>query len=232
MIKSAATLIGVCLTAVACPQAQADSTRVYREQTGSLVKVIRVQQEDGAGGSVLHMQASTGESYVIWNDSSRATRGFTYSDPGADTDYSAVRSGDTIRLHGILKGAPVARVLKVDPSPWYESLEFGLEGLAVSGSRKPALAWVVVPDSGEPFLVVTRAEAVDTLTVESVDVPAARVRVSLRGIPAILWSTLYWFRIPDGMFLRFEGPRMGFGSAPTVMMLLSVSAPAGAPLVP
>lgn len=201
--------------------ASAQSAMLYREQTGPAVKLIKVLEEEQYGGSLLHLWYSSGESYRISSDSSRATLSFDYRDPAAGTEYSAHRSGNAIRIEGVLKGRPASRVVDIDGNPWYESLEFGLRDFAVSGSRRPALAWVIVPENTVAYLVALGLERIEPIDVSGRSVEAVRVRVSLRGIPAFFWSTLYWYRVPDGAFVKFEGPRGGFGSIPTIMELVA-----------
>jgi hypothetical protein len=111
--------------------------------------------------------------------------------------------------------------VRIDSNPWYESLEFGLREFAVSGTTQPGYCWVVVPDDTATYLVVTRIEKRETVEVNTRPVDAVRVRVALNGIPPFFWSTLYWYRMTDGAFVRFEGPRGGFGSPRTVMELLA-----------
>ncbi len=48
-----------------------------------------------------------------------------------------------------LKGKPASRVVRIDSNPWYESLEFGLQEFAASGSQQPGLCWVLLRPSLE-----------------------------------------------------------------------------------
>ena len=194
---------------------------VYRERTGSRVALVEVTERPEGEDLLLRTVMSYGESYEILNSRDMATLSFSYRNTAEDTFYTARREGDSIRMEGILRGRQFSRLSRIDAHPLYESVERSLQGFAISGSAVTIDFWMVLPTEAQVFQMVARREGRDSVQVAGEPVSAERVKVSLPGIAAILWSSLYWFRPDDGTFLRSEAVRgIGFGIPKSVLELV------------
>jgi len=201
--------------------AGAQNRLVYREQTGPRVALVEVTEKHEGEDLLLRTVMSYGESYEILNDSDMATLSFSYGNTAENTFYTARREGDSIRMEGTLRGRTFSRLSRVDPHPLYESVERSLQGFAISGSTQTLDFWMVLPTEAQVFQMVARREGLDRVQVAGAAVSAERVKVSLPGIAALLWSSLYWFRPSDGTFLRSEAVRgIGLGIPKSVLELV------------
>ena len=99
-------------------------------------------------------------------------------------------------------------------------MEWSLQPFAVSGSSEPLLFWVVQPYDGQAFLMQAREEKAEDIPVDGRTLEARRVKVSPWGILSLFWSSLYWFRLSDGTFLRYEAVRGLPGTPKTVVELI------------
>jgi hypothetical protein len=196
-----------CLLLLCLQSATAQNLLVYREQTGARIARVEVSEQEQDEGLLLRTIISYGESYVIKNNRDMSTSSFTYGNTSDNTSYAATREGNAIRMQGILKGKPFSKVSRIDANPLYESVERSLQGFAISGSTQTVSFWMVLPTEAMVFQMVARREGRETVEVAGERVSAERVKVSLPGLAALLWSSLYWYRPTDGTFLRSEAVR-------------------------
>jgi hypothetical protein len=210
-----------CLFLLCLGPAGGQNRLVYREQTGSRVALVDVWEEQEGEDLLLRTVMSYGESYDILNSPDMATLSFSYGNTAENTFYSVHREGDSIRMEGTLRGKPFSRLSRIDSHPLYESVERSLQGFAISGSTRTLDFWMVLPTEAQVFQMVARREGRDRVEVAGESVDAERVKVTLPGIGAILWSSLYWYRPSDGTFLRSESVRgIGFGIPKSVLELV------------
>jgi hypothetical protein len=200
--------------------AGAEGAWVYRDLTGNLVTIIHLQEQTRGEDVTLHSTLSDGDLHSVEMDSSRATLHYDFDSPERKTAYSASREGNEILIQGTLKGQPLSKRIAIDSHPWYESMEWSLQPFAVSGSSEPVLFWVLHPYEGQAFLMQAREEKEEGIPVDGRTLDAMRVKVSPWGLLSLFWSSLYWFRSSDGIFLRFEGVRGLPGTPKTVVELI------------
>jgi hypothetical protein len=214
--------IGVILVILICGTlpAGAQSGWVYRDLTGHLVTMIYLREETHGEDVTIRSTLSDGDLHSVEMDASRATVHYDFASPARKTAYSVNREGNDITIQGTLRGQPVSRRIPIDTHPWYQSMEWSLQPLVVSGSSQPLVFWVVQPFEGQAYLMQAREEKAEAITVDGRTVEARRVRVSPRGILSVVWSSLYWFRPSDGAFLRYEAVRGLPGTPKTIVELI------------
>jgi hypothetical protein len=214
--------ISACLFLLCLLTAGAQNKLIYREQTGPRTARIEVWEERQADSFLLRTVISYGESYSILNNEDMSTISFSYGNKEQNTSYAVLRDGDEIRIEGVLKGRPFARVSRIDARPLYESVERSLQGFAISGSSQALDFWIVLPTEALVFQLTAHREGLETVEVDGKQVDAQKVKVSLPGIASILWYSLYWYRPTDGTFLRSETVRgIGIiGTPKTVLELI------------
>jgi len=153
-------------------------------------------------------------------DASRTTLRYAFASPARRTAYTATREGNQISLQGTLNDQPLSRRFRIDSHPWFQSMEWSLQPLILSGSSQPLVFWVLQPFEGRVYLMQAHEERTEEIDVDSRTVEAMRVRVSPWGILSAVWSSLYWFRPSDGEFLRYEAVRGLPGTPKTVVELV------------
>jgi len=122
-----------------------------------------------------------------------------------DTTISAHRQGDTIVLEGTLRGDPISKTMAIDAAPWYQSLSWSLRRLVLSDDKQTEF-WTLRPDTLEKHKMVAKKMGEEEVQIEGVSVPAIRLEVRLKGMLSPFWSSTYWYRKTDGVWLRYEGP--------------------------
>jgi hypothetical protein len=193
---------------------------IYRDLTGKLVTIIHLQEETRGAEVTIRSTLSDGDLHNVEMDASRATLRYEFASPVRATAYSATREGDAILMEGTLKGKRLSRRVPIDSHPWFQTMEWSLQPLVVSGSSQPVVFWVVQPFEGHVYLMQAREERMEEIPVDGRTVEGMRVRVSPWGILAAIWSSLYWFRPSDGAFLRYEAVRGLPGTPKTVVELI------------
>ncbi len=224
-VPAAASLLGIlmlCSGPPAFPQNPTEEERaVYRETTGDReVRIVSVERRQG-DGFVLRSESDSGERHEIETDRQLRTLSWRYADPGSGTDIEAVRSGDTIRISGMLHGEKVVREHRPGDVPWYQSIERSLEAFATGDGPEPLAFAVIDPDRLQLHRMEARREGRETVWPGGTKTPAVRVRIRPAGFAGLFWSSSYWFRLPDGKMVYHEGARGGPGTPLTRMALIS-----------
>lgn len=222
MQKTQARILICGLAALCSLPVGAQEKYIYRERTRDQEIRTTIWETKLPGGSIVNSAMSDGDAHRVQVDESFATQRYTFESPKRNTAYVVVRQGNTLRLEGTLNGRPLLRTVQIDSRPWYESLEWTLQGY-VAASFNSVVFWIVHPFEAKVYLMRAHAEAHESIPVNDRSTDAVRVRVGLAGIGSILWSSLYWFRPMDGEFLKSEAVR-GFPGTPLTVVEL-VSAP-------
>ncbi|HET6486495.1 MAG TPA: hypothetical protein VFH83_08740, partial [Spirochaetia bacterium] len=180
-----------------------------------------IQEEHQSQGFVIRSLMSDGDYHEVQNDLSEMTVRYRVASPQRKTDYTAVRAGNLILIQGELAGRPLSRVLRIDARPWFETVEVSLSRLAVEGSSQPFVFWIVHPWEARAYLMQAKVEPQQLIAVADANELATPIRMSQAGFFAFLWSALYWYRWPDGLFVRYNGVRGLPGTPPTVVELIA-----------
>ncbi|OHD67271.1 MAG: hypothetical protein A2177_14095 [Spirochaetes bacterium RBG_13_68_11] len=207
--------------AVASTPCSAQSPLTYRESTGTREIIILIDEELLPTGSIIHSRMSDGEQHDVQIDSSAETLLYHVVSQLRGIDYTVTREGSRLIVDGVFEGKPVARSIRINTRPWYQSMEWSLHDYVRSESREPLLYWVVHPWEAKAYLLQARCEGIDAITLDGLPLSALRVRVGPAGILRIFWSTLYWFRPSDARYLRYEGVRGLPGTPKTTVELES-----------
>jgi hypothetical protein len=212
-----AVALGIAAVSIPCA---AQSPLTYRDSTGTREISIVIDEELLPSGSVIHSRMSDGEQHDVQIDPSAETILYRVVSPQRLIDYTVRREGSLLVVDGAFEGKPIARRLRIDARPWYQSMEWSLHDYVCSQSREPLLYWVVHPWEAKAYLLQARGEGIDEITLDGLPRYALRVRVSPAGILQLFWKTLYWFRPSDARYLRYEGIRGLPGTPKTTVELL------------
>lgn len=192
-----------------------------REREGGREHTVRMSIEYADSGAVFIVHSSSGDRQTIRVDASWAARQMQFASPESRSDFEAVRDGDSIRLRGTLNGKPVDRVLEIDASPWFALVELSLPGWVIGGGAKRISFWVLDSAQGGAHRIAAERMGRERITIAGADVEAVKVKLTVPGVPAFLWSSPWWFRASDGAFLRYEMARGIPGTPKTVLELIA-----------
>jgi hypothetical protein len=186
--------------------------RTYTETTGDQTTHFSWTLEQA--NSVTVTVRDQDELYVNHCDELGATFRWTYR--GVDTDVVAIRSGDIIELRGTLQGRAFQARHEVDSLPWYQTLAYALPKL-VAPDEPALIFWTVRPDNLDVVKMQATWEGTEKVAVNGHKLRAHRVRIRPDGLLSRFWHADYWFRVPDGLFVRYEGVHGPPGHPKTVI---------------
>lgn len=219
MVKSA-WLLPCTLILLAGPLA-AQASLIYRDRTGDREITIRVAKERLPRGVVIRSFMSDGDYHEVEYNDLETTIRYRVVSPAKNVEYSAVRSGNFIKVQGVVAGRAVSRALRIDDRPWLQTLEVSLSRYALAGSAEPLVFWIVQPWEAMAYLMQAKVEPEQMVLVAGESERARPVRVSPTGLLGLFWSTLYWYRSSDGVFVRYEGVHGLPGTPRTVVELIA-----------
>ena len=207
------------LTFVAGP-ALAQEPITFRESTGGHQIISSVIESPLPHGLLVTSSLSNGDFYEVEYGPANGTVRYSVVSPARKLDYTARREGNIIGFEGTFGGKPLSRKQRIDDRPWLETVEISLVPFMLSASRTPILFWIVAPWEARAYLMQATNEGAETVSVDTAQIPAMRVRVKPTGLLAALWSSLYWYRASDGRFVKYEAFRGMPGTPLTVVELV------------
>jgi hypothetical protein len=214
------TSLIVCILTFVAGQSIAQTTNTYRDMTAGKETIARIQEVPIAHGLIIRSVLSNGDYYEVEYGDSNTTVRYRVQSPNRKIDYTARRVGNIITFEGTLGGKQISRKQQVDNRPWFETIETSLSAFALSGSRTPLLFWIVQPWEGKAYLMQAIGEGEETVTAGAVRMKAMRLRVRASGFFSRFWSSLYWYRSTDGLYVRYEAARGIPGTPLTVVELI------------
>jgi hypothetical protein len=192
----------------------------YREITDSHEVGITWQIERVREATYFTCTKDNGQTYTSRYDGGLAVVEWHFKDPKTKTDIVAARKNNTIMIKGIFKGEPTDKKIRIDKDPWYQTLSFSLPSLMQS-DRSSTTFWALRTDTLSPHKMRATKRGQETILIQGKEVETQNIRVKLAGFKAIFWHSDYWFRSPDGLFLKYRGVEGPPGTPETVMTLVS-----------
>ena len=199
----------------------AEGTLLLREREGVREATIREHVERLRGGAVLFSQSDSGDQETVWVDDSFAAQRMEYTSPESRSDFRAVRQGNTIRIHGMIRGRETDRSLPIDARPWLGIVELSLAPYVRSQETRTLSFWVVDSSAGEAHLLSVEKVGRERIMSAGIQIEAIRLKMTVPGLPALFWSAPWWFRASDGVFLRHEMAKGMPGTPKTLLELIA-----------
>jgi len=200
--------------------ALADQVLEYKETIGGEVstfkvavlektdKTIKLQAESSTGSKVYSELNGNDGSNVLWEKTKDEQK------------ITAVRTDNQVDVRIEKKGKSELKNYEIDEAPWIQSREFGMRGFADDPEVKELKFWALNPsDSSMMKMIGTRQEEKRIKCGDRV-FEAFRVKVTLDGWKSIFWSSEFWFRKSDGVFLKYKGSASGPNSPEVVSELV------------
>jgi hypothetical protein len=186
----------------------------YRQSTGQAVDtVFRSFQRSGNEITITYDDAPLVKAKMTCDDT-LAVHSWDFHDKGACLDVSAVRSGDTLVVAGKKGKKAIQRSVPLDPSPWFQALEFSLLPFLRSEAKECSF-WMIRPTDMNPFKMTARKKTTEAITVDGRPEKSLQVSITPCGIGGRFWHASVWYRATDHKFLKSIFPRLP-GTAPTV----------------
>lgn len=132
------------------------------------------------------------------------------------TNLIADRTGEIIMVRGTFKGKFIDKSLKIDKSPWYQATSLSLRGL-VSSRDTERIFWTIRLSTMTAHKVRAIKKNIETIDIDGSHQELLRIRMTLTGILAPFWKSDFWFSMPGGVLIRFEGPSGPPGSPNTII---------------
>lgn len=161
-----------------------------------------VASEAGVSASIT---SSVGEYDKLSMDKERSTLEWRRKVPAENTDLIALRTGNIVRMRGKYKGQPYDRTLDFGELPWYQFQEISYEYLHASGARSGNF-WTIDRKTLKPSQFRADKSEPEAIAIMGAQVAAAKYDLTVRGVPAFLFSAHFWVRESDGRFLRLAVP--------------------------
>lgn len=196
----------------------AENTFIYKETTGktSINSKWRVISQD-EGYSII--AENSHEYHRVLCNQDFATISWEYKNTGLKTELLAKRDGDRLIVNGRFKNKQINEEYEIDHLPWFEFVEVSLSGFVQSEEEKIEF-WILQPNNLKLYKMVAIKQNTETINLNDQDVEALQIRVTLPGLASLFWSSTYWFRKSDGVYLRYEGVRGGPGTPKTIVELI------------
>jgi hypothetical protein len=112
----------------------------------------------------------------------------------------------------------VNKTLEIDGTDWYQASSLSLRGLVASADREKEF-WTIRSDTLTVHKLKAVKQGLETVEVNGAMKEAVRIELSLTGLLAPFWKSDYWFSVPEGIFLKFQGPGGPPGSPETTVTL-------------
>ena len=150
-----------------------------------------------------------------------STMRWQHSDTELAHNFVVKRTGNNIAISGTFKGNPINKTVEIDKDQWFNKVDHALSEWVRSDKEK--LDFWVLKLSSDLDPIKIRAEKVgkETLKLDDGTFQAIKVKLTLSSfLMSNFWSSYYWYRAEDGLFLKFKGT-MGMPGTPTTIIELT-----------
>ena len=191
----------------------------YVSTTEDRAHDITVTKEKAKGKNVLTLEENKLYSKHIFNPSI-GTEQWSLRDEKSDHDFVARREGELIRISGTFHGKPVEKEVDIDEDVWFNKLDHGLSAFAISDQQKISFWVLKLLSDMDAMKMIAEKEGVERVDVGGRSYEAVKVKLVLdHFILSKLWSARCWYRLSDGLFLRYEGANGRPGTPVTTIEL-------------
>jgi hypothetical protein len=187
----------------------------YIERTGTSRTVFSWEMN---GSQEITIRVKQGQTVFV-NHCDRSGATFQWKFQNAASDIHVDRLGNKLHMTGITKGQKVNRIIQLDDSPWYQPLSYSFRNFLAS-NRSSTLFWIIRSDNLKAIKMKAEKDGIEEIQVGDDRFESHKIRVSPHGLAGYLWSGKYWYRVSDGLFLKYRGTKGMPGTPETVVELL------------
>ena len=147
---------------------------------------------------------------ICFLDSNYHCLKWVYKNKSNGGDFAAVRILNAISITGKKDGSEFNCSIKIGNQPWLQFWEFGIAKMISSGKNEMAFSSI---DPNKPSKAATFLVAKKGLTRTKTggrDEEANHVTITIKGLPAMIFTAKMWLRKSDNVFLKSEMPQGPF----------------------
>lgn len=134
-----------------------------------------------------------------------ATKKWIHQDKTNGHEFVAKRNGNTITITGLYQHKKIKKTVSVDDNIWTNKIDYGLSYFAQSEHDETTF-WTLKLSDLEPLQFKAYKEGEEIISINGQSFKATKVKLTLKNIfLAKLWSAHLWYRVSDGLFLKYEG---------------------------
>jgi len=168
---------------------------------------------------ILYIYRHEAEEQINYYNQNGITQKFTYKDSVNNVDLIAIKDGRNIILKGTSGEKIIDTVIKIDERSWKQSMSYSLSGFAF-GDKEKIEYWIVRLDKFKGEKMQAEKAGNEDITIKDKEYQAVKVIIKAAGLRSKFWSGHYWFRVSDGLFIKYEGWNGLPGSTKTIIELL------------
>ena len=139
------------------------------------------------------------EEYVL--DENYATLSWKFSSNVDDTDYTGERLDKEIVLKGTFNGEALDKKITIGTEPLYVNPKLGLSGFVASGKKMDEF-WFLRHDKLKVIKMAAKNQGIEIIKYRAADVETTKVYWAPKGIGAMFFKRIYWFRNSDNLYIR------------------------------
>ncbi len=210
-------LLSALLLVLTCGgQSGAEESHRYLKKTGD--RTVPFEWRLEKNGDYRLTSTAPDEKSVCAIEPDGDTRRWHLVRPGEELEVTAERKGATIVVRGTEKGRRIEKTFEIKGAPWYQATSFSLRPF-VRSDRTEIVFWTLLPDRLSPLKLRVRKAGREPVSVSGRRYPAQRMALSPTGLKGMFWKGTYWFRLADGVFVKYKGPS-GLPGSPTTRIVL------------
>ncbi len=165
---------------------------------------------------ILYIYRHEVEEQINYYNFDGITQKFTHKDSTRSIDLIAIKDGRNVILKGISEEKNIDTIIKLDESPWKQSMSYSLSDFALGNIEKIEY-WIIRLDKFKGEKMQAEKAGTEVITIQSTQYNTVKVKISASGLRSKFWSGNYWFRASDGLFLKYEGWNGLPGSTKTII---------------
>lgn len=208
-------ILGVVMSFMQVCPVNAVEYYTYRQKTGS--DIFDFSWELTVSENNVVKVSGNGEFYENICDQTCQTLQWHYI--SEDTDITATRDNDVIRMEGISNNRPFIKGFKIDHHPWYQPLSYSLRCF-IDSEEKETFFWMIRPDTLDVIKFKVRKLQKERLIFQGQSIMALKLELGLTSLLEGLWRAHYWFRMDEGIFIRYRGVHGMPGAPETIVQLI------------
>lgn len=185
------------------PQTQTAEVHRYLETQGDRVTTVHWILEREPDMRLFWV--SEGATSITSSDASLRTVQWEKRHPSKGTHVLIRRKENRLQIEGSWEGEAVSTDRGIDDAPWYQATSLALRKLVLSPATEDTF-WTLRPNTLKVYKMTAEKIDEETISVNGESIPTEKIRLSVNGVPRLIYESHYWFRKADGVFVRFEGP--------------------------
>jgi hypothetical protein len=221
-IRKLAIAVSVCIMAWVVAAGARAAELTYRETTARNVKEVSYTCEEY--DSAVYIRAEyNDESQIVTTDRNFRTKNMKIISTESPVPLIIHKDGDRLFIEG-----SVEKTVPVEPDISWFQLPLCLKSFVLSADKKIRFYALssnfderLASGKGIQLIKLTAIkEAFESIDVAGTQVGAVKVLIKFEYIPALFWKAYYWYRIDDGVLIRYSEARGAPGTPKTIGELI------------